>query len=174
VTSVVRFEEWQEPTGTTAATVDGSGNVSFSGDLTSSGTVYGDLPSCVLSNSTQACNSGVGTVLTYSVEDHDPLGMHSTSTNTGRITPTTSGYYLFVWGCRYWNQIASARAGLFMKKNGSDVVRHDLSATSEGFGCSCVVYMNGTTDYMIVEFYHTAGSARSVVDAQFSAIRIAG
>lgn len=39
MTSVVRFEEWQEPTGTTAATVDGSGNVSLSGDLSVSGSV---------------------------------------------------------------------------------------------------------------------------------------
>ena len=39
MTSVVRFEEWQEPTGTTAATVDSSGNVSLSGDLSVSGSV---------------------------------------------------------------------------------------------------------------------------------------
>lgn len=39
MTSVVRFEEWQEPTGTTAATVDSSGNVSLSGNLSVSGSV---------------------------------------------------------------------------------------------------------------------------------------
>lgn len=39
MTSVVRFEEWQEPTGTTAATVDSSGNVAFSGNVSVDGVV---------------------------------------------------------------------------------------------------------------------------------------
>jgi len=39
VTSVVRFEEWQEPTGTTAATTDSSGNVTFDNDVTVTGTI---------------------------------------------------------------------------------------------------------------------------------------
>lgn len=39
MTSVVRFEEWQEPTGTTAATVDGSGNLTFSNAVTVTGTL---------------------------------------------------------------------------------------------------------------------------------------
>jgi len=58
VTSVVRFEEWQEPTGTTAATTDASGNVTFSNDVTVSGgaTVSGDLT--VTGNMTSA-NQGL-------------------------------------------------------------------------------------------------------------------
>ena len=39
MTSVVRFEEWQEPTGTTAATTDSSGNVTFDNDVTVTGTI---------------------------------------------------------------------------------------------------------------------------------------
>ena len=58
MTSVVRFEEWQEPTGITAATTDSSGNVTFDNDVTVSGgaTVSGDLT--VTGNMTSA-NQGL-------------------------------------------------------------------------------------------------------------------
>ena len=39
MTSVVRFEEWQEPTGITAATTDASGNVTFDNGVTVDGTL---------------------------------------------------------------------------------------------------------------------------------------
>ena len=66
MTSVVRFEEWQEPTGTTAATTDASGNVTFDNDVTVSGgaTVSGDLT--VTGNMTSA-NQGLVLVKTQTV-----------------------------------------------------------------------------------------------------------
>lgn len=66
MTSVVRFEEWQEPTGISAATVDGSGNVTFDNDVTVSGgaTVSGDLT--VTGNMTSA-NQGLVLVKTQTI-----------------------------------------------------------------------------------------------------------
>lgn len=67
MTSVVRFEEWQEPTGTTAATTDSSGNVTFNNDVTVSGdlTVTGNMTSAnqgLVFIKSQTIGSGVSSV----------------------------------------------------------------------------------------------------------------
>ena len=66
MTSVVRFEEWQEPTGTTAATTDSSGNVTFDNDVTVSGgaTVSGDL---TVTGSMTSANQGLVLVKSVTV-----------------------------------------------------------------------------------------------------------
>lgn len=88
MTSVVRFEEWQEPTGTTAATTDASGNVTFDNDVTVSGgtTVSGDLT--VTGNMTSA-NQGLVLVksqdIGYAVSSVTVTGAFSSSFDNYRI-----------------------------------------------------------------------------------------
>jgi hypothetical protein len=63
VTSVVRFEEWQEPTGITAATTDASGNVTFDNDVTVTGTITSvGNPQGLVFIKSQTIGSGVASV----------------------------------------------------------------------------------------------------------------
>ena len=92
MTSVVRFEEWQEPTGTTAATTDASGNVTFDNDVTVSGgaTVSGDLT--VTGNMTSA-NQGL--VLVKSVTVGSGV---SSVTVTNAFSATFDNYEIIMSG----------------------------------------------------------------------------
>lgn len=55
-----------------------------------------DPPACSVSSGNQSVNSGTPTVLTAGTENFDNDGMHSTVSNTSRITIQTAGRYLFM------------------------------------------------------------------------------
>jgi hypothetical protein len=57
-------------------------------------------PACRLTNSANVTGYTSNTDITWAVEAYDTDGMHSTVTNTGRITVQTAGIYLFT-GCVY-------------------------------------------------------------------------
>jgi|SRR5690349_7007690 len=58
--------------------------------------LYNGRPSCrVYHNTTQSMTSGADNVVVFNSERWDTDGMHSTVTNTGRITFTTAGLYVF-------------------------------------------------------------------------------
>lgn len=128
MTSVVRFEEWQEPTGTTAATVDGSGNVSFSGTITQGGVL---MPSAsdinqskvtALYGSTTSCASGSSVALQYTTAGQvvtDVGNWHDTSTNPSRITVDQDGVYLVGGSCQMGYNSGAANFFFSIFRNGS-------------------------------------------------------
>lgn len=61
-----------------------------------------DPPAVSIFNSTaQTCTTAVDTVLTADSENYDNNAMHSTVTNTSRITCVTAGRYLFTCTVRF-------------------------------------------------------------------------
>lgn len=58
---------------------------------------FAEPPQCSVSGTAVSCRNGSETTLTATSEAYDTDTMHSTSSNTSRITATTAGKYLF-WG----------------------------------------------------------------------------
>lgn len=106
------------------------------------------------------------TTITFSAEDHDTAGMHSTATNTSRISATVAGYYL-VKGTVYFaastatqiqarvlkNGVTTGIPGLRDKKNPTS--GQDALATASG-----TLYLNAG-DYLELQGYQDSGAAIS-------------
>jgi hypothetical protein len=132
------------------------------------------LPCCLISNSTSvSIASGSLTEITYDSDDNDNYGWHSTSLNTGRITPDIPGIYLAVFRCT--TPIINGRLLLLLRKNGSvELGRFDVTSTSnEGATVSRIMELNGTTDYVNTYVEQTSGTAKSVTP-NLSLVWIAG
>ncbi len=115
------------------------------------------------------------TALTFSTEDLDTHGFHSTSSNTSRITPTVAGYYRLhgVYLTTYPSSLATMGAAI--GKNGSAQApwargNPNLggSRTSE---VTAILSANGSTDYFeLLAYQDSAGSANTAVGGAFSSV----
>lgn len=95
------------------------------------------------------------TALTFSTEDIDTHGFHSTAVNNTRITPTKAGYYRFTGALFFPSRSDWTLTLGYLRKNGSIQLpaggRDSPSATSsfgQGVHAATIVDMNGTTDYV--------------------------
>jgi len=112
--------------------------------------------------STVVVTSGVWTKVQINTERFDTNNNFSTSTY--RFTPTVAGYYQ-VNGDIYMypsSSVAEA-AGISIYKNGSGLNANYNRFTTYGWNemtmnISSVVYLNGSTDYIELYGYMTAGS----------------
>lgn len=160
---------------------DASGSptpVTMSGDATidEDGEVTVDIPGAVsalvsVSNSAvQSVNSGSPTALTFNTEEYDTDTMHSTVTNTSRLTATTAGVYdiagstEFAYNTTGWRQIQ-------IRKNGSvNLARDQRAAFTDssnvpdmGMAISTQAKL-AAGDYVELVVLHNAGSALDVGD----------
>jgi hypothetical protein len=80
--------------------------------------------------------------------------------STGKFTPTVPGYYQINGGAGF--AAAQPKATLSVFKNGVELRRGTQGAV-DGDHCvvSCLVFMNGSTDYVDLRLYHEAGSTQS-------------
>ena len=147
-----------------------------SGDVLTAANLNTGLPACLLTSASQTIPTGTFTKLLFSSEVYDPLGWHSTSTSTERITPTIAGVYLI--NASVGDVVSGINGRLFLGiyKNGStSVTRFDITSTLlVGCSTSTTVYMNGTSDYLDVTAYQTNGTSRDFQVLTFSAVRVAG
>lgn len=124
MTSVVRFEEWQEPTGTTAATVDSSGNVSFNNNVTATGNLYAngsDIQLVTICRDSYSVASGTNIDIVFSTELVDIGGWHSGSSKD--ITPDVDGIYLITANGQYIN--STNRSLIELKLDGANIAASD-------------------------------------------------
>jgi hypothetical protein len=112
------------------------------------------------------------TILTFDAEDADTHGFHSTSVNTGRITPTKAGYYRFTATVFFAARADWQLLYAFFRLNGVTQIppggRNAPSASasfSYAVTCSATYPMNGTTDYMEV-----LAQARNAGTASFATV----
>lgn len=76
---------------------------------------------CRLTNSAaQSIPNNTLTAVTFDTELQDPFGMHSTTSNTSRVTVPTPGWYA-ITGRVQWNVGAAGERSLQIKKNGATV-----------------------------------------------------
>lgn len=136
------------------------------------------LPACILSTTTASVPNAADTYIPFSSEDYDPLGWHSTSTNTSRITSNIAG----------WHQATVSTYGLngpggnyriivVVTKNRSTparVARFDINNYApDGVTVSGMFYLNGTTDYLEADLIQFSGSTINNVSVQLSCTLVA-
>jgi len=131
--------------------VDGASDLTVTFPATTgTAMVSGNMPA--FSAYQSASQTPVGTAftkLTINTEEFDTANCYDSSTNY-RFTPNVAGYYQ-VSGCFNLSGASVVVAAIF--KNGSAYKwgGNSTGATLYGTSVSCLVYLNGSTDY--VEFY---------------------
>lgn len=116
--------------------------------------------------SNQSLTGGATTKIVFDIEQWDTNNNFASS----RFTPTVAGYYQLICHLAYTNSVSvSGYASTYFYKNGSlfaegnEIVINNT--TYWGLPASCMVYLNGTTDY--VEIYAST-NGNSVVYADAS------
>lgn len=111
------------------------------------------------------------TAITFTTEEIDTHGFHSTSSNTSRVTPNVAGYYRCT-GVVYHstNTAITARAAWFRKNGTTDLspaVRkaNVVNAVNTSLEVTCIVAMNGTTDYVELIAYQDNTSSSTLTTA---------
>ena len=136
---------------------DGTGPLTVQQNGVTLGT-YGNIPafSAYLST-TQSVTSGAYTKIQMGVEEFDTNGNYDTTNY--RFTPTIAGYYQINTAVAP-NGTSPGSAVAALYKNGS-VYKYGpyIQATNANANLACIVYMNGTTDYIEVYAYQTASVA---------------
>lgn len=103
----------------------------------------------------------------------DTMQWHSTSTNPSRVTPTVKGIYLATANGKMTGGTAT-QAYIEINKNGTTTLSSSQGDTITGasdltYSCSCVINMNGTTDYLAMDVYqNTANPSETWSDMTFS------
>lgn len=113
----------------------------------------------------QNFTSGGWYAVTFTSEEVDTHGFHSTTTNNARFTPTVPGYYVGYFGISFAYN-GSGRRVVGIRKNGSDIRwRTDIKAPLNAANSQVIkgvafgpIYMNGTTDYLEAMAYQNSGS----------------
>lgn len=126
----------------------------------------------VRATSTQTLGTGAYTSLLFGAEDFDDdpdgVGMHSTSSNTSRATPRYPGQYTGEGGAGFAASSTGLR-GLRWAKNGTAINGGEIfmpptaSSTPIYTSRSVQMSMNGTTDYMELQAFHSHGSNLATV-----------
>jgi hypothetical protein len=155
-----------------AVTISGSGGVTYPDGTTQA---VGTGPSfSAYQGSAQTITTATWTKVNLQTEEWDTKGDFNNST-TYRFTPTVAGYY-WINGAVAYNSATVNQPQASIYKNGSAYKL--LAFTTTGalnypmVAGSCLVYLNGSTDYVELFTYHNTGS--SVVLAPNTATRLEG
>ena len=129
--------------------------------------------------STQSVANATDTPITFTTENVDSNGGHSTSSNTSRFTPTVSGYYLVVGQVGYANGSSTGRRGAKILRNGSGVTGTQILLSSGddasilSIPVSGMVYLNGSTDYVeIAAIQDSGGSMNTTTGSEASRMTV--
>lgn len=124
-------------------------------------------------SSHQSIANNTLTTVTFNVELWDTDSMHSTVSNTERLTFTTSGTY-FVTACLAWNKDVDGDRVAQIRKNGTDILGYeskDSGAADLIVGHSLVVQDSfAAADYIEARVQHTGGAALLLLSESYSPI----
>lgn len=123
------------------------------------------VPACSVYNSSGiAIANNSGTYLTFNSEDYDTDGIHSTVSNTGRLTCQTAGIY-HIWGVVEFAANTTGIRSLFIRLNGGNlVVANSTNAPSVGANSLPVsrdIELD-EDDYIELGVYQNSGGALNV------------
>jgi hypothetical protein len=136
--------------------------------------VSGNMPAFSAYQSTsQTPSSNVFTKLQFQTEEFDTANCFDSTTNY-RFTPNVAGYYQVNGGFSKPSGATEMVAAVY--KNGSDWKRgSDVTTTSSAF-VNCIVYLNGSTDYIELYGYMATGANtwNNSVGTYFQAVLVRG
>lgn len=135
-------------------------------------------PGCrVYHDTTQSVSDITETTLSFNQERFDVGGMHSTSSNTSRITINTAGVYVVSFSCEFASAIDYLCLYSLCRLNGTTVIgrsptyRHDSGDGSSAATSFSFLHKFAAADYIEVRVYQNNGAnvARNVLStSQFS------
>ena len=115
----------------------------------------------------------VQTALTFTTEEVDTHGYHSTSVNTSRVTPLQAGYYRFTGTVFMAAFTTPVSMQALFRQNGSVNIpassRSLPSTLANGlsFPTTAIIAMNGTTDYVeLTALQSSAGAVNTNIATQ--------
>ena len=154
-----------EQNGSTILTVDGSGNITPSNNL------YPKVPAfSAYQSSSQTINNNTYTKISFQTKEFDTTSDFDNTTNY-RYTPSVEGYYQINANMSInGGAVGETLAELY--KNGSIIKRtvgfYNANNTYAA-NVSCLVYMNGSTDYIELYGYQNSGSNKPTYnDSRFT------
>lgn len=126
-----------------------------------------DSPACrVYNNAAESIANNSITLVTYNSERYDNAAMHSTSSNTGRITIPTGGGGKYIVGVQHaWDTDTTAsRRAATIRQNGTTLVAsQQVEASTLGtvnHGLTVMsVYAMSAADYFDSTAFHDSGAA---------------
>lgn len=112
---------------------------------------------------TTTLSAATWTKIVYDTEEYDTNSNFATS----RFTPTVAGYYLVIASV-LWNTTSLGERVVAIYKNGASYKwSSDIQNIANINNCfSCIVYLNGTTDYIEVYGYSSNGLTTSTSSNQ--------
>lgn len=124
-------------------------------------------------------NSATYTKLTFDSERFDNDGIHSTASNTGRLTCATAGKYLIVFnGLWASNATGQRQAAIYLNNTTEigDVYNINLAANNLAFTVT-TIYDLAVNDYVEARVYQDSGGPLNILNAanvspEFSMVRI--
>ena len=122
----------------------------------------------VYNNANITISDNTATLLTFNSERWDTDDIHSTSSNTGRLTAKTAGKYIIVANV-FFQTNAGGRRLVFLYKNGTDVIASfefaddSAGATSAPRVPITTIYDLDVDDYVTVSVKHTYGSDLDII-----------
>ena len=110
---------------------------------------------------TQTASADAATKMALNGERFDTNGNYDNATNY-RFTPTVAGYYLVSASCYFSNYSGGGFVNISIYKNGSnyqELQRLYPSTNPSTIGGACLVYLNGSTDYVECYWYSASGTS---------------
>jgi hypothetical protein len=139
----------------------GTGNLVTVPSVTGTAMVSGNMPAfSAYQSSNQSISNGTWTKVTLTTEEWDTNSNYASS----RFTPTVAGYYQLNGRCAI-DGGASGNNYASIYKNGSSYKVGDSREPSVTFGAniSCLVYLNGTTDYVELYYWQQSGVSKNTL-----------
>lgn len=109
-------------------------------------------------------NNATLTALTFDTERYDTDGLHSTSSNTGRLTCTRAGKHLIVVNLEFASNATGYRV-VHIRLNGTTYIAVDSKMAVNGnatWFSTATIYDLAVGDYVEVVVYQTSGGALNV------------
>ena len=123
----------------------------------------------VYNNANINISTGTWTTLTYNSERWDPQGMHSTVSNTGRLTAVRAGWYVITGSVEFAANTTGYR-GILIRKDGGAVIGYELyPATQSGTTRLSVTtqYYLAAGEYVEYRVYQNSGGDLDVTSSVY-------
>jgi hypothetical protein len=125
-----------------------------------------DLPSSIngpafsaYQNSNQTITTSTWTKINFDTEEFDTNSNYNNATY--RFTPTVAGYYQVNGSINFSNSATNTANIIAIYKNGTEFKRTSLQTVSvvgQNICVGCLIYMNGSTDYIECYGFQNTGS----------------
>lgn len=130
-------------------------------------------PACSVYDTTgQTLTTATSTVINHGSENYDNDAMHSTVSNTSRITAQTAGRYLFIVTVEFAANATGLRQVFFYKNNVSTGVgsRQNATTTFNAIFQASATIILAAGDYVEIQAYQSSGGNLNCTPREFAAV----